>query len=295
MTTPTNPVALVTGAARGLGAVIATRLAEDGWIVAVNYRASEELARAVVAGIETAGGRAAAFAADVTDEAAVAALVVRVQDTLGPIGALVVNATGPQPGAPLVELSWQAELDQLEFFVKSPTLLARSVLPAMQAAHRGRIVQISSDVVDRVLIGGSAYAAAKAAQEMLTRIWARELGPDGITVNTVAPGWIPVERHADVDPEQLKARRAGPAPAQRHAGRGRRRCGLPALRAGLVPDRTAGRSERRPHPRLGLSRPGDCGAEGQFSDRARRTGRSAPLLRAGRSRRRRPRGPDAIG
>lgn len=205
MTTPTNPVALVTGAARGLGAVTATRLAEDGWVVAVNYRASEELARAVVAGIETAGGRAAAFAADVTDEAAVAALVVRVQDTLGPIGALVVNATGPQPGAPLVELSWQAELDQLEFFVKSPTLLARAVLPAMQAAHRGRIVQISSDVVDRVLIGGSAYAAAKAAQEMLTRIWAQELGPDGITVNTVAPGWIPVERHADVDPEQLKA------------------------------------------------------------------------------------------
>lgn len=205
MTTQTNSVALVTGSARGLGAVIAARLAEDGWTVAVNYRASEELARAVVDAIETAGGRAAAFAADVTDEAAVLAMVGRVQDTLGPVGALVVNATGPQPGAPLPELSWQAELDQLEFFVKSPTLLAQAVLPSMRTAGRGRIVQIGSDVVDRVLAGGSAYAAAKAAQEMLTRVWARELGPAGITVNTVAPGWIPVERHADVDPLQLQA------------------------------------------------------------------------------------------
>lgn len=195
----------MTGAARGLGAVIATRLADDGWTVAVNYRASDQLARAVVEVIETAGGRAAPFAADVTDEVAVASLVGRVQDTMGPVGALVVNATGPQPSAPLSELSWQAELDQLEFFVKSPTLLTRAVLPAMQAAGRGRIVQIGSDVVDRVLAGGSAYAAAKAAQEMLTRVWARELGPAGITVNTVAPGWIPVERHADVDPRQLHA------------------------------------------------------------------------------------------
>ncbi len=128
-----------------------------------------------------------------------------VEQRLGPVGALVVNATGPQPEATLPDLTWQAELDQLTYFVKSPTLLARAVLPSMQAAGRGRIVQISSDVTDRVLAGGSAYAAAKAAQEMLTRVWARELGPAGITVNTVAPGWIPVERHADVDPERLRA------------------------------------------------------------------------------------------
>ena len=206
---------LVTGAARGLGAAIAARLAEDGWTVAVNYRASDQLADAVVEAVEAAGGRAAAFAADVTDERSVASLVARVHDRLGPIGALVVNATGPQPSATLSDLTWQAELDQLDFFVKSPTLLARAVLPGMRAAGRGRIVQIGSDVVDRVLAGGSAYAAAKAAQEMLTRVWARELGPDGITVNTVAPGWIPVERHADVDPEQLRAY-AERVPLRRH-------------------------------------------------------------------------------
>lgn len=153
---PGGSVALVTGASRGLGAAIATRLAADGWSVVVNYRGNARLAGSVVQAIEARGGRAAAIAADVTDEAAVAALVDEVQDTLGPVGALVLNATGPQPSAELSELSWQAELDQLEFFVKSPTLLSRAVVPAMRAAGRGRIVHISSDVVDRVLAGGSA-------------------------------------------------------------------------------------------------------------------------------------------
>ena len=173
--------------------------------MAVNYRASDQLAAPWWRRSKPpAVGRPPSAPTSPTKRA-VADLVAEVQDTLGPVGALVVNATGPQPSAPLPELSWQAELDQLEFFVKSPTLLAKAVLPAMRTAGRGRIVQIGSDVVARVLDGGSAYAAAKAAQEMLTRVWARELGPDGITVNTVAPGWIPVERHADVDPAQLRA------------------------------------------------------------------------------------------
>jgi len=77
------------------------------------------------------------------------------------------------------------------------------VLPGMRERGGGRIVQIGSDVVERVLPSMSAYAAAKAAQHSLTESWARALGPDGITVNTVAPGWIPVERHASAGPEEL--------------------------------------------------------------------------------------------
>lgn len=105
----------------------------------------------------------------------------------------------------LADLSWQDYLDQLTFFVKSPTLLIQSALPGMRALGRGRIIQIGSDMVGRMLPGWSAYVAAKSAQIGLTKLWAKELGPDNITVNLVAPGWIPVERHAGADPATYRA------------------------------------------------------------------------------------------
>lgn len=198
-------VALVTGASRGIGAVIARRLAADGWTLAVNYRSETELAQQVVDDICRAGGSAAAFQADVTDQAEVADLAARVGAELGPVLAVVANATGPQPNAFLEELTWDAYLDQFRFFVKSPTLLAQAVLPAMKTHRSGRIVLIGSDMVDRAKPGSSAYAAAKAAEAELVKIWARELGPHGITVNLVAPGWIPVERHAGADTSAYRA------------------------------------------------------------------------------------------
>lgn len=202
---PDVRVALVTGASRGLGAVIARRLAADGWTIAVNYRSQAEQAQRVVDDIRGAGGSAAGYAADVTDEASIADLVGRVSDEMGPVLAVVANATGPQPVIPLPELTWRAYLDQLEFFVKSPTLLAQAVLPWMRRHGFGRLVLIGSDMVDRAKPGWSAYGAAKAAEAELVKIWARELGPDGITVNLVAPGWIPVERHAGADTSSYRA------------------------------------------------------------------------------------------
>ncbi|WJK43462.1 SDR family oxidoreductase [Solwaraspora sp. WMMA2056] len=196
--------ALVTGASRGLGAVMARALAADRWAVAVNYRSDTAGAAAVVADIRAAGGTADAFGADVTDEAEVAQLVAAVAARLGPVRVLVANATGPQPQRPVEELTWQDHLDQLTFFVKSPTLLVQAVLPGMRAAGGGRVVQIGSDMFDRGTPGWSAYAAAKGAQVGLTRTWARELGPSNITVNLVAPGWIPVERHAGTTDEALR-------------------------------------------------------------------------------------------
>ena len=195
---------LVTGASRGLGAHIARRLAADGRPVAVNYLPDREDAERVVADIEAAGGRAAAFRGDVTDEDDVTALVAAVQARLGPVAVLVPNATGPQPAIDAVDVTWEDHLRQLRFFVKSPTLLMRAVVPGMRALGGGRIVQIGSDLFERAEPGMSAYSAAKGAQLSLTRTWARELGPWGITVNVVAPGWIPVERHADIDPRYVE-------------------------------------------------------------------------------------------
>ncbi|MGW5718993.1 SDR family NAD(P)-dependent oxidoreductase [Amycolatopsis sp. NPDC003865] len=201
-------VALVTGSSRGLGRVIARRLARDGLAVAVNGHSDDADLETAAEGILAEGGKAAAFAADVTDRRQVGELVDGVTALLGPITVLVLNATGPQPEAPVSQVDWPDHLAQLDFFVRSPVLLGHAVLPGMRARGHGRIVHVDSEVADRPPPGRSAYATAKSAQIGLTRAWARELAPDGITVNTVAPGFVPVERHAEVDETEREAYRA---------------------------------------------------------------------------------------
>jgi 3-oxoacyl-[acyl-carrier protein] reductase len=198
-------VALVTGSSRGLGRAIARRLAEDGMAVAVNGLHDDVMLQEAVAEVTAVGGTAEGFPADITDERQVRDLVAAVIERLGPVGVLVLNATGPQPEGALHAVGWEEHLAQLDFFVKSPVLVGRAVLPGMRARGWGRIVQIDSEVADRPPPGRSAYATAKSAQIGLTRSWARELAPHGITVNTVAPGFVPVERHAGVAKRDKRA------------------------------------------------------------------------------------------
>jgi NAD(P)-dependent dehydrogenase (short-subunit alcohol dehydrogenase family) len=207
-------VALVTGASRGLGAAIARRLAEQGAKVAVNYFGSAGRAQELCAEIRRSGGTAEAFQADVRQEEQVSALVKQVAQTLGPIDILVLNATGPQPFIPIEKLTWQACLDQLEFFVKSPLLLVKEVVPSMKERRSGRIINIGSEVFERGVPEFSNYVSAKGAQLGLTRSWAMELAPWQITVNLVAPGWIPTERHSD-DPQEMKDAYAAAVPMKR--------------------------------------------------------------------------------
>lgn len=202
-------VALVTGSSRGLGRTIARRLARDGFAVAVNALHDDPDLKTAAEEVLAEGGRGAAFAADVTDRRQVGDLVDAVTALLGPVSVLVVNATGPQPDAFVSEVDWPEHLAQLDFFVRSPVLLGHAVLPGMRARGYGRIVHVDSEVADRPPPGRSAYATAKAAQVGLVRAWARELAPDGITVNTVAPGFVPVERHAEVPEAEREAYRAG--------------------------------------------------------------------------------------
>ena len=204
--------ALVTGASRGLGAAMATALAEAGHHVAVNYFASPERAQQLCAGLRARGLIAQPFQADVRDQVAVDRLVREVEVSLGPIGIAVLNATGPQPMLSIEQQTWQSYLDQLEYFVKSPLLILQAVLPGMRARRFGRIIQIGSEVFEAGSPRFANYVAAKAAQLGQTRSWARDLGPTGITVNLIAPGWIPVERHAGVsEEEKLAYARAVPA------------------------------------------------------------------------------------
>jgi 3-oxoacyl-[acyl-carrier protein] reductase len=180
--------------------------------IAVNDHLGDPQASELVDAIRDVGGDAAAFKADVTDEREVGDLVAAISGSLGPVDVLVVNATGPQPEAPVTDVEWSDHVAQLRFFVKSPVLLGRAVLDGMKQRHFGRIVQIDSEVVDLPPRDRSAYVAAKSAQIGLTRAWARELAELGVTVNTVAPGFIPVERHADV-PDEVKAAYLATVPA----------------------------------------------------------------------------------
>jgi 3-oxoacyl-[acyl-carrier protein] reductase len=212
-----NRVALVTGASRGLGAAMALKLAQCGARVAINYFGSPEKAKKVVADVHQSGGAAEAFRADVRNEAEVAGLVSAVTRQFGPVEILVINATGPQPFIRVEDLDWRACLDQLEFFVKSPLLLLKAVLAPMKERRWGRVINIGSEVFERGVPEFSNYVSAKGAQLGLTRSWAMELAGWGITVNHVAPGWIPTERHAN-DPQSAKDAYAAAVP-MRHMGR----------------------------------------------------------------------------
>jgi 3-oxoacyl-[acyl-carrier protein] reductase len=207
-------VALVTGSSRGLGKAIALELARAGAKVAINYANSRESAEQTLAEVAATGAAFCLVQGDVTDESDVAHLCDEVASTLGPIDILVPNATCDQPELPFEEYDWAFFQRMLDFFVKSPVLLTKACLPHMKLQEWGRIVQITSEVFTLGVAPFSAYVAAKGGQVGLSRSLARELAPHGITVNMVAPGWIPVERHENYPPEAKRGYLAG-VPAAR--------------------------------------------------------------------------------
>jgi 3-oxoacyl-[acyl-carrier protein] reductase len=161
-----------------------------------------------------AGGTAEIFQGDVTDESEVEHLCASVVNAYGPIDILVINATLVHVHKPIEDLTWPDMVDHLEFFVKSPLLLVQQVLPSMKEKRQGRIINIGSEVFEQGMPGFSNYVAAKGAQLGLTRSWANELGSYQITVNLVAPGWIPTEMH-DKDPMEMKLDYAKNVPLRR--------------------------------------------------------------------------------
>jgi 3-oxoacyl-[acyl-carrier protein] reductase len=146
---------------------------------------------------------------DVTDPLSVDKLCSKVAATLGPIDILVINATCSQPELPFEEYDWEFFQSMFDYFVKSPVLLMKACLPHMKQKQWGRIVHITSEVVALGTAPFSAYVAAKGGQTGLALSTARELAGSGITVNMIAPGWIPVERHADYSPNAMRDYAAG--------------------------------------------------------------------------------------
>jgi 3-oxoacyl-[acyl-carrier protein] reductase len=215
-------VALVTGGSRSIGAAIAQRLAAEGAAVALTYSASPERAAQVVAGIEMAGGKAIAIQADAGDPAAVRAAVTRTVEALGGIDILVNNA-GIAINAPIEDY-------RLEDYERMLAVNVTGVFVATQEAVRhmkagGRIIHIGSSMTRYAAFPtASVYTLTKGAVTGFNRSLVRDLGPKGITVNTVHPG--PTD--TDMNPAD------GPVAAIVGPGMAIGRYGQPAEIASLV-------------------------------------------------------------
>jgi 3-oxoacyl-[acyl-carrier protein] reductase len=185
-----DQVALVTGGSRGIGRATALLLAQRGAAICVNYAANADAAESLVAEITGGGGRAIAARGSVAHADEVDAMVARAEKELGPVTILVNNAG----------IAWQATLDTYDreraaqmraVNVEGLINTTRAVMGGMRRRRYGRIVNVSSiAAIGTALPGNAFYAATKAEVEILTRRFALELGPHGITVNAVAPGFV---------------------------------------------------------------------------------------------------------
>lgn len=182
-------VALVTGSSRGIGAVIAGRLAAAGAAVAVNYRTGADAAAAVIDRIRENGGEALRVPGDVSDEAAAEAIVKTTADRLGRLDILVNNA-GVNRDRLLMRMSASDWDEVLSVNLRGTFLPTRFAIPLMVRQRYGRVVNISSVVGLSGNPGQANYAASKAGQIGLAKAVAREVASRNITVNAVAPGFI---------------------------------------------------------------------------------------------------------
>lgn len=194
-------VALVTGGSRGIGAAIAKVLAQDGADVAISYAASVDKANAVAEELRGLGVRAKAFMADQANRDEVDGLIAAVVAHFGRIDILVNNAGVLVLSQVHDRANNLDELDrQFEVNVRGVVTAVRAAAPLM--GEGGRIISIGSVVGESTPFAGAAdYSATKAALLGLTRGWARDLGPKGITVNTVQPGPIDTDMNPDVSGE----------------------------------------------------------------------------------------------
>ena len=215
-----RPAALVTGASRGIGRAAALALARAGYDVAVNYSASQAAAETVAKEAQALGARTLLCQADVADAAAVTALAGQVEATFGRLDALVNNAgmTVKTPPADLDGLD-MADWDRVfAVNVRGLFQVTRACVPLLRGSPRPAIVNLASIVGLRPGPQPFPYAASKAAVVNLTKTLAGRLGPEGIRVNAVAPGWMTgewMEEQLGENYDRLMERRARLTPLRR--------------------------------------------------------------------------------
>ena len=184
----TGKCALITGAGRGIGLAMARALAGAGCGVAIQD-IDEPIARAACGEIVAAGGRAIALGGDLTDLSLPPRLIAQTVDGLGGLHILVNNGSIQMPG-PWLDATADDMERQLRADLVAPVLLCQQAVPIFKRQHFGRIVNLGSVQQRKANPGMLAYSLSKGALEKLTQGLARELAPDNITVNQIAPGWI---------------------------------------------------------------------------------------------------------
>lgn len=193
--------ALVTGASGDLGRVISRSLAACGADVAVHYHSNVDSAASLVAEIEGMGRRALAVQGDVSDRESVAAMRAAIEDTLEAPSIVVLNAVSKYTWKPVLEQPLEDFEDQFQSCVAQTVLVTQAFAPAMVTRGSGRIIGISSEAALQCYTLHSAYAAGKRGMDGVLRCLAREVGPHGVTVNQVAPGWVVTDRDREAGKE----------------------------------------------------------------------------------------------
>jgi len=199
-----NKVALITGGSRGIGRAIALEFAARGAVVVVNYNKSPESAEEVVKQIQAAGGKAAAYQADVSDFKQAEALVKFAVETFGDLSILVNNAgiTRDQLIMLMPEADWDAVINTN---LKSAFNCSKAAVKHMMRKRVGRIINMASVAGQMGNAGQTNYSASKAGQIGFTKALAREVAARNITVNAIAPGFVDTEILDGMTPEMLEA------------------------------------------------------------------------------------------
>ncbi|HEX7820852.1 MAG TPA: SDR family oxidoreductase [Sphingobium sp.] len=199
-----NKVALVTGGSRGLGAVIAAALADEGADVAISYVASDAKAAAVVEGLKAKGVRAFAFKNDQGDPGQAPALIAAVIEKLGKIDILVNNAAIAIQGLTIDDPAYDSAIMDRQWAINTMGVIANIRAVARHLPEEGRIITVSSGLARRVGWPGAAdYAGTKAAVTGFSRGVARDLGPRKITVNVVEAGIMETDMTMAIAPDGI--------------------------------------------------------------------------------------------
>ena len=208
-------VAVITGASRGIGAATALVLAEHGYRVIVNHRASAREAEEVVATIAAAGGEAVAIKADVTVPDDVTAMVDEIDRRWGGVDVLVHSVSTPFAITSFAELSWQQLGGKLDSELRAAFLTTKAVVPGMVSRGYGRLIYLSTGLSRHPRAGMIALGTAKAALDQFVRYVALELAPHGITANLVAPSTVEGARATELVTAERMRKLAAANPMRR--------------------------------------------------------------------------------